>query len=60
MYLSFNELKINDTFIFDGTIFRKQSSRTAHVNGMPHRWFYFSKKDICRYPTKIEYKTNKL
>lgn len=42
---SFNTVFVGDVFHFNGTLYQKRSSRTAHVFGMPHRWFYFSHKD---------------
>ena len=42
---SFNTLFVGDIFHMNGTLWEKRSSRTAHVFGMPHRWFYFSHKD---------------
>ena len=44
---SFENIQVGRTFNFNGTTWEKRSSRTAHVWGMPFRWFYFSKKDIC-------------
>ena len=44
--VSFNTLSIGTVFHFNGTLWEKRSTRTAHVFGMPHRWFYFSNKDI--------------
>ena len=44
--VSFSALSIGTVFHFNGTLWEKRSTRTAHVFGMPHRWFYFSNKDI--------------
>jgi len=44
--VSFNTLSIGTVFHFNGTLWEKRSTRTAHVFGMPHRWFWFSHKDI--------------
>lgn len=44
----FDSIQAGRTFEYNGTIWEKRSSRTAHVWGMPHRWFYFSKSDDCR------------
>ena len=39
--VSFSSLSIGKVFHFNGTLWEKRSSRTAHVFSMPHRWFYF-------------------
>jgi len=46
-HANFDQIQIGRTFNFNGTTWEKRSSRTAHVWGMPHRWFYFSKNDEC-------------
>lgn len=38
----FKEIKKGAHFYFNGTWWEKRSSRTAHVFGRPHCWFYFS------------------
>ena len=43
--VSFSALSIGSVFHSNGTLWEKRSTRTAHVYGMPHRWFYFSRKD---------------
>lgn len=43
--ISFTDIPTGTVFHFNGTLWEKRSSRTAHVFGMPHRWFYFSHKD---------------
>ena len=45
---SFDSIQIGRTFHYNGTIWEKRSSRTAHIWGMPYRWFYFLKSDNCR------------
>ena len=42
----FSELVNGELFTFNGTTFKKKSSRTAFVYGRPNRWFYFSKNDV--------------
>ena len=42
----FNALSIGTVFHLNGTLWQKRSTRTAHVFGMPHRWFYFRYKDM--------------
>lgn len=42
----FNALSIGTVFHLNGTLWQKRSTRTAHVFGMPHRWFYFRLKDM--------------
>ena len=42
----FSNLSIGTVFHFNGSLWQKRSTRTAHVFGMPHRWFYFGNKDI--------------
>ena len=42
----FSALSIGTVFHLNGTLWQKRSTRTAHVFGMPHRWFYFSHKDV--------------
>lgn len=44
--VSFSTLSVGTVFHMNGTLWEKRSKRTAHVFGMPHRWFYFSSKDI--------------
>ena len=43
--MTFQEIAIGGMFSFNGTTFKKKSSRTAFIYGRPSRWFYFSKKD---------------
>ena len=43
--ISFSTRSIGSVFHFNGELWEKRSTRTAHVFGMPHRWFYFSKND---------------
>ena len=42
---SFNTVFVGDVFHCNGTLYEKRSSRTAHVFGMPNRWFYFRNKE---------------
>ena len=44
---NFDQIQTGRTFEFNSTTWEKRSARTAHVWGMPHRWFYFSKNDEC-------------
>ena len=44
---TFENIQVGKTFNCNGTTWVKRSSKTAHVWGTPHRWFYFSKKDMC-------------
>ena len=43
--MTFQEITIGAMFSYNGTTFKKKSSRTAFIYGRPSRWFYFSKKD---------------
>ena len=52
----FKQLKINDTFEKDGSLWRKQSTRTAHLVSIPNRWFYFGLNEYCNIPTIEQYK----
>lgn len=45
----FSELVNGDIFTFNGTMFKKKSSRTAFIYGRPNRWFYFSKTDLVHH-----------
>ena len=44
---TFENIQVGKTFNCNGTTWVKRSSKTAHVWGTPHRWFFFSKKDMC-------------
>jgi len=46
--VSFANVPVGTVFHYNGTLWEKRSSRTAHVWGMPHRWFYFSQKDMVQ------------
>jgi len=46
--ISFARVPVGTIFHFNGTLWEKRSTRTAHVWGMPHRWFYFSKSDMVQ------------
>jgi len=46
--ISFSKIPTGTVFHFNGTLWEKRSTRTAHVWGMPHRWFYFSKNDMVQ------------
>lgn len=41
----FNEIKIGSEFRSNGTLYIKQSSRTARIVNS-ERWFYFGKNEI--------------
>ena len=43
--MTFDQIKIGESFYLAGTAYIKKSTRTAYIFGMPHRWFYFSKND---------------
>ena len=43
--MQFKDLAVLNVFKLNGTIWVKQSSRTAHLWGNPDRWFYFSKNE---------------
>jgi len=42
----FSTLSIGTVFHLNDPLWQKRSTRTAHVFGMPHRWFYFRHKDM--------------
>jgi hypothetical protein len=46
--ISFSKIPTGTVFHMNGTLWEKRSTRTAHVFGMPHRWFYFSHKDMVQ------------
>jgi ppGpp synthetase/RelA/SpoT-type nucleotidyltranferase len=41
----FRNVRIGEDFFWDGTWFRKKSTRTAFVWGRPKQWHYFAKDD---------------
>ena len=43
----FDNIRVGDMFSFNGTSYTKKSSRTAFLNEISTRWFYFSNNDIC-------------
>lgn len=45
---SFTSVPVGTVFHMNGTLWEKRSTRTAHVFGMPHRWFYFSQNDMVQ------------
>ena len=53
--MSFSKVKIGGSFELNGSTWIKKSNRTAYIFGMPHRWFYFSNKDVV-FTTKREAK----
>lgn len=46
--VSFANIPVGTVFHMNGTLWEKRSTRTAHVWGMPHRWFWFSQKDMVQ------------
>lgn len=40
---------LGDTFFYNGTLFRKKSSRTAWVSGL-EKWFYFGLTESVQIP----------
>jgi hypothetical protein len=46
--ISFTRVPVGTIFHYNGTLWEKRSTRTAHVWGMPHRWFWFSKSDMVQ------------
>ena len=46
--ISFSSIPVGTVFHMNGTLWEKRSTRTAHVFGMPHRWYYFSKNDMVQ------------
>lgn len=46
--VSFTNIPVGTVFHMNGTLWEKRSTRTAHVWGMPHRWFYFSQTDMVQ------------
>jgi len=46
--VSFANIPVGTVFHMNGTLWEKRSTRTAHVWGMPHRWFYFSQTDMVQ------------
>lgn len=54
MFMEFKELSIGDRFFVNGNHYRKQSSRTAMMNGVidierpTGMWFYFSQRDVVK------------
>jgi hypothetical protein len=45
-YANFNNVRIGASFMFNGSYYRKQSTRTAILVEIPHRVFYFKQTDI--------------
>ena len=45
--IRFDCIAIGDALDFNGTTYVKKSSRTAYVQNMGNRWFYFSNNDMC-------------
>ena len=43
----FENIVIGDSFDYNETEFTKKSSRTAFLNEIPTRWFYFKQIDMC-------------
>ena len=43
---TFKNIAIGNRFFLNGTWWVKRSTRTAHVLGWNHRWFYFSKEEV--------------
>ena len=48
MKTPFNTIPVLSVFRFAGTRWVKQSTRTAHVYGKPHNFFYFSKNEYVK------------
>ena len=46
--ISFANVPVGTVFHMNGTLWEKRSTRTAHVWGMHHRWFWFSQKDMVQ------------
>jgi hypothetical protein len=44
----FKQLPIHSVFDLNGTIWVKQSTRTAHIWGNPDRWFYFGMNEVVK------------
>jgi len=47
----FKDVMLGDTFFYNGTLFRKKSSRTAWVSGL-ERWFYFGLTESVQIPDR--------
>lgn len=46
--LFFGHINIGETFTYNGTVYKKQSSRTARLQDYPsQRVFYFASNDRC-------------
>lgn len=48
----FNEVALGDTFYFNGTLYRKKSSRTAWLSGSA-LWFYFGMTERVHIPERF-------
>lgn len=46
--ISFSKIPTGTVFHLNGTLYQKRSTRTAHVFGMPHRWFWFRRTDMVQ------------
>ena len=46
--VSFTNIPVGTVFHKNGTLWEKRSTRTAHIFGMPHRWYWFSQKDMVQ------------
>lgn len=46
MYKPFNSVHIGQVFTYNGTWWRKRSSRTAELLDNSYRWFYFGRNEI--------------
>ena len=49
-HIAFEDLRVSETFSYNGNIWRKRSKRTAEiVKPEEHAgvWFYFGRKDQC-------------
>ena len=43
----FEDIPLEGIFTYNGTTYVKKSTRTAFLQEIPSRWFYFSKYDIA-------------
>ena len=42
--IPFSKVPVNNIFFYNGTMYYKRSSRTAHISNFPSTWIYFSGK----------------